>query len=1217
MIRNSTNTNNIMETEVALKDWILYYHKLCEVNSGEIFSGNEIITDFDDPVLSDPLLNLKPLPKNEVTVNKDNVIKDNDYSSNGCDFAKSKFHIKGLVGLLTTASVYIGLDNSTNPSYDISQACEFDLEDNTVQQGTGRSANMNPACKVAGFNKSSVRDTIFNIFKIPKKDEKISNDMEVNNTLSRDLDYKKDLFEFVRKYFGISEEETLIGHYTGWLLQEVLIQGNLFITNSSLVYLAHLPKLTDAVVLCGKLKLRSRLKGNPRYWCVLKHSTLALYNDPSDIYFPILSIDLNHVEEISLENSLKDENTMTFVLEASSKNYKFIAGSSHSAKTWVKCLKKQLFSIKNQSKDTIGIKFPISSIIDVECQSYMNQGQSIKVKCFDGNKNYALKEYTFLFFDKDGDSFYNIISNFIPRNMNPVEASLQNSNPTIHLNSKSHFNDKIKILSAVNIDDIICDTDSFEMTSSDILSDIDENIQPLSLKHVRDISNCKNYLKEDLKTSNKMTIQDCNKKVQTSEIQLITYSKHDSRMELNDDSKYYQGNIGNDNKGILSFKNICSIWNTSPIHNKDSDNFFMTSDPFVTSINDTTLAKIKDWFNLHDNEVLHALYYAYLIKGYPVYGKLYVTNRRLYFKSCIPGVNVKMVLPLEDIEGYNEILGTNYGNFGILLTVQNEKELQFGFNSCTNRSDFENVLQRCLDICKYAIKTPELVTSRVIESESEHSRLRFFEEKFSTEGIDIPFLVEDNPYFKTKIMPTKSYNFGFLTIGSRGDVQPYIALAKGLIQEGHSVTIITHREFKSFVECHGIDFKEIAGDPTKLMSLMVEHEAINVGMLMEASSKFRGWIHDLLVTTWEACKNLKLDILIESPSAMAGIHISEALQIPYFRAFTMPWTRTRAYPHAFIVPDQKRGGSFNYLTHVIFENVFWRGICSQVNKWRVQTLGLEKTNLAQLQQNKIPFLYNISPVIFPPAIDFDEWIKVTGYWFLDESESFEPSQELETFISKARKLGKKLVYIGFGSIVVNNAKEMTRAVIDSVLETDIFCILNKGWSERLGKEELRYEEEPEYPETIFLCDSIPHDWLFPKVDAAVHHGGSGTTGATLKAGTPVVIKPFFGDQFFFASRIEDIGAGIALKKLNVSSLSNAIKKVLTDKSIKRKAVSLKKRVAKENGVTTAINCIYSELEYARSLVVKKNHKSSNIEFIQHPNNVNDTTKTVIPLTSMV
>jgi sterol 3beta-glucosyltransferase len=307
--------------------------------------------------------------------------------------------------------------------------------------------------------------------------------------------------------------------------------------------------------------------------------------------------------------------------------------------------------------------------------------------------------------------------------------------------------------------------------------------------------------------------------------------------------------------------------------------------------------------------------------------------------------------------------------------------------------------------------------------------------------------------------------------------------------------------------------------------------------LKEASSKFRGWIDELLSSGWKACQGS--DILIESPSAMGGIHIAEALGIPYFRAFSMPWTRTRAYPHAFAVPEHKMGGAYNYITYVMFDNVFWKAIAGQVNRWRKNELGLQATSLEKMQPNKVPFLYNFSPSVVVPPLDYSDWIRVTGYWFLDEGSGWSPPKELTDFIKKARDDGKKLVYVGFGSIVVQDSAALTNTVIKSVLKAGVRCILSKGWSDRLDKKGANEVEAPLPPE-ILQIKSAPHDWLFARIDAAAHHGGSGTTGASLRAGIPTIIKPFFGDQFFFGSRVEDLGVGIFLRKLNVSVFSRAL-----------------------------------------------------------------------------
>ncbi|CRK44793.1 hypothetical protein BN1723_016387, partial [Verticillium longisporum] len=413
---------------------------------------------------------------------------------------------------------------------------------------------------------------------------------------------------------------------------------------------------------------------------------------------------------------------------------------------------------------------------------------------------------------------------------------------------------------------------------------------------------------------------------------------------------------------------------------------------------------------------------------------------------------------------------------------------------------------------------------------------------------DAPTILFDDPKASfLNFKPAQSLKVTCLTIGSRGDVQPYIALCKGLIAEGHRPRIATHAEFQPWIESHGIEFAKVEGDPGELMRLCIENGTFTFSFIREANSMFRGWLDELLVSAWEACQGS--DLLIESPSAMAGIHVAEALGIPYFRAFTMPWTRTRAYPHAFVVPESKLGGAYNYMTYIMFDNIFWKATAGQVNRWRNKTLKLPNTNLEKMQPNKVPFLYNFSPSVVAPPLDFSDWIRVTGYWFLDEATKWKPPKELTDFIAQARADEKKLVYVGFGSIIVTDTAKMTQEVIDAVLKADVRCILSKGWSDRVASSgdagtddaaAASKREEPVMPPEIHVIKSAPHDWLFSQIDAAAHHGGSGTTGASLRAGIPTIIRPFFGDQFFFGNRVEDIGVGICLKKWGATSFARAL-----------------------------------------------------------------------------
>ncbi|KAI4260866.1 MAG: hypothetical protein LQ352_000021 [Teloschistes flavicans] len=609
--------------------------------------------------------------------------------------------------------------------------------------------------------------------------------------------------------------------------------------------------------------------------------------------------------------------------------------------------------------------------------------------------------------------------------------------------------------------------------------------------------------------------------------------------------------------------------------------------------------RFRAHFALPSSERLQATFFGYLHRVLPLYGKVYISNRKFCFRSLLPGTKTKMVLPLKDIENVDKEKGFRFGYSGLVIVIRGHEELFFEFSQAEVRDDCAVTLLENLESMRYLQESGLLAQEDQKEAETAKAEHKALQEarkgghyeheiqmpksvgQLSPSREAPPILFDDPRASILNFKPTEPLRVTCLTIGSRGDVQPYIALCKGLLEEGHRPRIATHREFESWVRRHGIDFKPVEGDPAELMRICVENGMFTYSFLKEASLKFRGWIDELLSSAWSACQDS--DILIESPSAMAGIHIAEALGIPYFRAFTMPWTRTRAYPHAFAVPDHKMGGAYNYITYVMFDNVFWKAIAGQVNRWRKKELGLRSTNLDKLQPNKVPFLYNFSPSVVVPPLDYSDWIRVTGYWFLDEASDWSPPQELSNFISKARSEGKKIVYIGFGSIVVSDPAALTKTVVDSVLKADVRCILSKGWSDRLGAQDASKPEVPLPPE-ILQIKSAPHDWLFKQIDAAAHHGGAGTTGASLRAGLPTIVKPFFGDQFFFGSRLEDLGVGICMKKLNVSLFSRALWEATHSERMIIKASVLGEQIRKENGVATAIQAIYRDLEYATTLI---------------------------------
>ncbi|GAV50510.1 hypothetical protein ZYGR_0W00360 [Zygosaccharomyces rouxii] len=1021
---------------------------------------------------------------------------------------------------------------------------------------------------------------------------------------SLDLTRRRTMIQKQVDHFKLSEDEKFVGDFPAFLLKDVLIQGQIYLTSMHLLFFAYLPTNSDEVQLSGNLNVHSRIRGSTRYWAVLRNQSLSLYSSPTETYFPELEIDLKTTASITaIQSKTTGKPTNSFKIETKKRNFTFSADSEFAAKSWTNSLRKQHFAAQNANQNSVSLKIPLVNTMEVIDEPVLEYASTVRVKAVESSVSGVHVEFVFVFLDNSSTTLKRHIDaqlelleqSGIPalgrvfssgQNVvsDSTDASIRGKNP----NDSNEGADVSSPKRASHLHHILPHfprrqgSSSSEEKSSGLSS-----LKPKFGSNSRgngdtDASSSSSHLLIPVKSvvqKPKSFVQDFNTKAHVTTGNGSWSSSSDVDENGTESKKGHQHRY---------FRH--GLWNNKPIHYRNTSVPFGDEDPYLASPDENKAAneKFREHFHLDSNANLIGAYFAHLSRNIPVYGKVYLSEDMMGFRSLLPGTHTKMNLPLVDVEACYKEQAFSFGYEDLILVVRGNNELCFAFSSTEARDDAESIIRKRMEVLKLRRREIMNPTTNILEVDPHFAKMKLVEDKINAGGIDAPLVVDKNPYYATTIKPHgKKLKIGLLTIGSRGDVQPYIAFGKGLQKEGHDVVIITHGEFREFVESRGIAFDEVAGNPAELMSLMVEHESLNVGLLKNAATNFRSWIAELLQTAWKACVRSEIDVLVESPSAMAGIHIAEALQIPYLRAFTMPWTRTRAYPHAFIVPDQPKGGNYNYMTHVLWENIFWKGISGQVNKWRVETLDLPKTNLELMQQSKVPFLYNVSPSIFPPAVDFCEWVKVTGYWFLDEGQSYTPPPDLETFIAKARKLNKKLVYIGFGSIVVSDAKEMTKAITEAVLEADVYCILNKGWSDRLSSKSDKKEIEEPLPESIYNSGSIPHDWLFPQMDAAVHHGGSGTTGASLKAGCPTIVKPFFGDQYFYATRVQDIGAGIALKKLTGKSLARALKEATHNEKMKMKAQEIKEKISLEDGVKTAINCLYTELEYAKSLVVVK------------------------------
>ena len=325
---------------------------------------------------------------------------------------------------------------------------------------------------------------------------------------------------------------------------------------------------------------------------------------------------------------------------------------------------------------------------------------------------------------------------------------------------------------------------------------------------------------------------------------------------------------------------------------------------------------------------------CYLVTGVlPRFGRIILTNNYLTFVSRI-GIRTKLVVPLLDIDHWNKASGVFY--HGLCILTKDQNEMWFEFHSEESRDRCIKYLQG-LNLGGSSVTRPTSASHdgphdslrdrhqrrrTFILQELHRNDTKFLPTYFSESQLtSLPAIVTPSDAVLRKSEPT---HITCLTIGTRGDVQPFIALCKGLMKHGHRCRIATHAEYKDWIESHGIEFRYIGGNPADLMQLCVENGMFSISFLREAASKFREWIDDLLQTAWEACRDT--NVLIESPVAMAGFHIAERLNIPYFAAFPMPWTKTREFPHPFAIAETNLGMGYNRMTWVLLEQVLWRGI---------------------------------------------------------------------------------------------------------------------------------------------------------------------------------------------------------------------------------------------------------------------------------------------------
>jgi len=409
------------------------------------------------------------------------------------------------------------------------------------------------------------------------------------------------------------------------------------------------------------------------------------------------------------------------------------------------------------------------------------------------------------------------------------------------------------------------------------------------------------------------------------------------------------------------------------------------------------------------------------------------------------------------------------------------------------------------------------------------------------------------------------------TFGTRGDIQPYVALGKGLQRSGYTVRILSHQIFESFITEHGLDFYPLALDPHQVLINQVIAELGNnmVRIMRWMERNFKSVLQDLFLTTLDA--NHDTDLILNSGLSFAGWHVAEKLNKPAIAAYLWPAIPSRYIPSTmgYQLPKwMPFKGAFNYGSTKLSNQTFFNLLRSSVNECRKDILNLAPISAGYYwrldsPKNSIPFVYGYSPIVLPKPPDWGENQQVSGYWFLDAATDYQPDDALSDFL----KSGPPPIYFGFGSMVEHEQEEIIRMVVTALERSGQRGILLSGWSE-FGSVDL--------PDSILGIESAPHDWLFPQMAAVVHHGGAGTTAAGLRAGIPSIIVPSFGDQFFWGERVYELGAGtkpIPRKKLTVDNLARAIEQSIGNDAMRRNAEEISQRIRAEDGIGTAVQMI--------------------------------------------
>jgi len=402
------------------------------------------------------------------------------------------------------------------------------------------------------------------------------------------------------------------------------------------------------------------------------------------------------------------------------------------------------------------------------------------------------------------------------------------------------------------------------------------------------------------------------------------------------------------------------------------------------------------------------------------------------------------------------------------------------------------------------------------------------------------------------------------TAGSRGDVQPYIALGKALIKHGHDVLLLAPDNFSSLADYHGVPFKPMVANFEDLLQTRAGKRLMNSGTnLVRAATAIRDMIEPIVEQFPQDMMEATADtdiVVTQAGVAMFAQTIAEKRNLPIINSAPVPLTPTRAHPSPMWFSDQSFGGWYNHLTGKFLERTMWWLVRPYVNQVREEN-DLDAYNAGAIFKalDQLPTMGAISPSFYPRPKDYADNIIMTGYWFLDDPD-YVPPTELVDFLD----VGDKPIYIGFGSMSGDDPHAVAQVVLDALEKSGQRGLLLTGWGGMAAED---------VPDDVFVVNDVPFDWLFPRMSAVIHHGGAGTTASALRAGVPQLVLPFIADQPFWGRQVAEQGLGvppIPRKELTRNELTHAIRTLTYDMPMRQRAHEMGEKIRAEDGTGKAI-----------------------------------------------